>query len=376
MKKQWMFLAVLFLLGGQVVLADVLPPGEKEIRACAYFTNTADTLDDMAVIGFERDPGGETVDLSQFMANECFGPGYKFNDYRVFGLAIENSDVLKSPTYVPQADPNAYEANMVPIMGALSVPEYSTLESVKYAYRIVKLDKEKKQLIIEPVQTEKYFKGQSSPTILTGEVRIYGDEEDNIEQVFNDVNVDSPYAEALKYLKAEGIISGYSDGSFKPNNTINRAEFTKIISGAVATTQEINDCMAHYASQNSYMATVFSDVTFAMVGGNEPAWYFDYVCIAKLKGFVSGYADGSFRPSQNINFAEAAKIITKALGYETGTTDPWYKTYVDQLDSKKAIPLTIQSFGKNITRGEMAEMIWRLKANITDQSSAHYDDLK
>jgi 2-keto-4-pentenoate hydratase/2-oxohepta-3-ene-1,7-dioic acid hydratase in catechol pathway len=134
--------------------------------------------------------------------------------------------------------------------------------------------------------------------------------------------------------------------------------------------------MAHYASQNSYMATVFTDVAFAMVGGNAPEWYFNYVCLAKLKGFVGGYPDGSFRPTQKINFVEAAKIITIALGYEISPSTPWYKTYVEQLDAKNAIPTTIKSFNQNITRGEMAEMIWRIKAQVMDLSSTHYGDLK
>jgi len=171
-------------------------------------------------------------------------------------------------------------------------------------------------------------------------------------------------------------VSGYADGSFKPNDTINRAEFTKIVVGVLATDKELNDCMAHYASQNSYMANVFTDVTFAMVGGNEPVWYFNYVCVAKLRGFIGGYADGSFKPTQKITFAEAAKIITVALGDSENASTPWYKAYVQQLDSKNAIPTTIKSFNQNITRGEMAEMIWRLRTMKTDQPSASYSQLK
>jgi len=196
------------------------------------------------------------------------------------------------------------------------------------------------------------------------------------EKVFTDVGTDSPYYEALKYLKDGGIVGGYADGSFKPGNTINRAEFTKIIAGAVASKDELDNCMNHYAAKDSYMSNVFTDVTFAMVGGNDPVWFFNYVCIAKFKGFVAGYDDGSFRPTQKINFVEAAKIITKALDYEMNASTVWYETYVKKLDSKNAIPLTIKSFSQNLTRGEMAEMIWRLKAMKTDLPSASFGDLK
>lgn len=194
--------------------------------------------------------------------------------------------------------------------------------------------------------------------------------------VFSDVPTSSPYYEALNYLKTQSLISGYADGSFKPSNSINRAEFTKIIVGAVSTQQEISSCLDHYVPQTGYTAKLFTDVKFDMVGGNIPVWYFDYVCLAKLKGLVTGYSDGSFRPEQVINFVEASKIITVALGYSTTTSSPWYKTYVQTLENKNAIPTTITTFNENITRGEMAEIIWRLKAQVVDLPTAHYSNLK
>lgn len=383
MKKYSIIPIILLMLGGQIALADILPAGQKAVQVCAYFTNTEAMLNDIAVIGYETDPSFERVDLSQFIANECFGPSYKFNEYTVFGMTPDHVGVLDSPTYVPQADFVAYRTNIDLEMGTMYVPTSSTLESVKNAYKIIRLDSAKEQLIVEPVQTEKAYAGDDTPTIVKGVVTILSEgdtageaDTSGDEGVFTDVAANSSYNDALTYLKEQGIVSGYADGSFKPGNTINRAEFTKIIAGAVSTETELNDCMAYYASQSSYMVEVFTDVTFAMVGGNEPDWFFNYVCVAKQKGFIGGYADGSFKPAQNINFVEAAKIITGALGYETGTTTPWYKTYVDQLDAKNAIPTTIKSFNQNITRGEMAEMMYRLKAGVTDKTSAQYSDLK
>jgi len=49
---------------------------------------------------------------------------------------------------------------------------------------------------------------------------------------------------------------------------------------------------------------------------------------------------------------------------------------VKKLDSKKAIPLTIKSFGQELKRGEMAEMIYRLKNMVTNLPSVPYSDLK
>jgi len=383
MKKYLIIPIILLSLGVHSAFADILPPGKKAVQVCAYFTNAGELLNDIAVIGYETAPGGDRVGLSQFMGFECFGPGYKFNHYSVFGMPASNVKVIDSPTYVPQADPKAYRTNIALEMGTMYVPTTSTLESVKNAYRIVRLDSANEELIVEPVKTEKSYAGESTPVIVEGKITVLADgdatepsDPKQSDKVFTDVDANSPYKEALTYLKEQGIVSGYADGSFKPGNTINRAEFTKIIAGAVSTETELNDCMANYASQSGFMATVFTDVAFAMVGGNEPDWFFNYVCVAKQKGFVGGYKDGSFKPSQNINFVEAAKIITAALGYKTSTTTPWYRTYVDQLDAKNAIPTSIKSFNQNITRGEMAEMMYRLKAGVTNMTSAHYSDLK
>ena len=93
-------------------------------------------------------------------------------------------------------------------------------------------------------------------------------------------------------------------------------------------------------------------------------WYAKYVCTAKKLGYVKGHPDGNFKPADYINFAEASKIITKAHKVtpdETGTNKEWFAGYVNSLAKKKAIPSTVHFFDKNITRGEMAETVWRLK---------------
>ena len=113
-----------------------------------------------------------------------------------------------------------------------------------------------------------------------------------------------------------------------------------------------------------------------MVGGNAPEWYFDYVCVAKHENIIGGYPDGSFKPAQEINFVEAAKIIGLAMGLRSETTDPWYKGYVDVLAAKNAIPVSITMFDQKITRGEMSEMIYRLRSEVTNLSSHTYSDLK
>ncbi|MBU1152275.1 beta-propeller domain-containing protein, partial [Patescibacteria group bacterium] len=76
--------------------------------------------------------------------------------------------------------------------------------------------------------------------------------------------------------------------------------------------------------------------------------------------------------------AEASKIVTKVLDLSLGEVsgDAWYKVYVRALELKAAIPTTIASFDHNVTRGEMAEMIYRIVNNVSVKTSLSYLGLK
>lgn len=171
---------------------------------------------------------------------------------------------------------------------------------------------------------------------------------------FSDIDSSHDNYDAIRYMQAENIVAGYSDGTFKPDQTINRAEFTKIIMGAIG-------------KEAANGSGCFTDVK------NE--WFAPYVCGAKSLNIIGGYADGTFKPGKEINFAEAAKIIAKAFGLSSGTDPVWYKPFVSALGEKSAIPTSIGSFSKNVTRGEMAEMIYRLKGNVDTKTSVSYRTL-
>jgi predicted DNA-binding antitoxin AbrB/MazE fold protein len=160
--------------------------------------------------------------------------------------------------------------------------------------------------------------------------------------------------DAVKFVESEGIVNGYPDGTFKPLRNINRAEFTKIIIEAVHPGESLG-------------SNCFPDV--------KEEWFAQYVCFAKQKGIINGYPDGTFKPGQSIAFSEAAKIIVSTFGYPTQVDGIWYKPYVEALSEKSAIPTSIAAFGKNIGRGEMAEMIYRLKASVDTKSSHTYRSL-
>ena len=162
------------------------------------------------------------------------------------------------------------------------------------------------------------------------------------------------YETAIRYLYDNSIIQGYADGSYKPDQTVNRAEFTKIIVGA-----KLGN------NPTSSASNCFPDV-------KSSEWYASYVCYAKNAGIIGGYPDGTFKPSNTINLAEAAKILVNTLDVEKPSTESslWYRVYIEALQNESYIPSSFTSVSKSVTRGEMAEMIWRIKENMQSQPSA------
>jgi len=94
----------------------------------------------------------------------------------------------------------------------------------------------------------------------------------------------------INILKTAGIIEGYQDDTFRPNSAVTRAELTKMI-------LELYNVDVKNASKTS-----FPDV-------DSRLWYAPYISKAKEFGVVHGYNDGTFKPNQPINRAEALKII-------------------------------------------------------------------
>lgn len=204
---------------------------------------------------------------------------------------------------------------------------------------------------------------------------------------FKDVPGNHANANAIAYLKAEGIVSGYADGTFKPDVTINRAEFVKILVGMHM--QILKERQAQYPNgpfweDSMCIVTMGSDdIPFPLSDVNKNEWYASSVCHAISQNLLDGYPDGTFRPATDINFAEAAKILAKSFGLEATTTVPacetsdcpWYRGFVMMLEAHAAIPDSILSFEQKITRGQMAEMVWRLDAGVTDLHSKTYAEL-
>jgi len=177
-------------------------------------------------------------------------------------------------------------------------------------------------------------------------------------EFFSDVHSETPYYEAIKYVKDEGIVNGYSDGTYLPEKTINRAEFTKIIMEATVPADFFDIC----ERQDSFSDVLDSD------------WFAPYICMAHTNGVIDGYSDTSFKPNDPVKFVEAAKIIVKGFSYSTQEfeNDDWYKPFMVELEKRNVIPSSIRSLENQVTRGEMAQLIYSLKESISDQEANHF----
>lgn len=184
---------------------------------------------------------------------------------------------------------------------------------------------------------------------------------------FSDVGSNYTYAESIDYAENLDLVSGYPDGTFKPNNAINRAEFTKIIIGAA---------LQYNSQQDPSGYDIYVPIGVPFSDAQSGEWYIPYLRKAVENHIIDGYPDGTFKPADNINFAEAAKIIVNAFGYETTPdTKTWYKPYVEKLAEMNAIPTTISGFDYKISRGEMVEMMYRMHEGDNSRASRTYAEL-
>jgi len=179
---------------------------------------------------------------------------------------------------------------------------------------------------------------------------------------FTDVPTSHANFEAIESLRERNILRGYEDGTFKPGNRINRAEFVFLVMNPVLLdVDRMNECITDEDKQDKYVV-YYPDVP-------TDAWFADAVCHATRKGLIKGYPDGRFRPNDPINFVEAAKIISSAMALQTyeEPTDRWFEPYVRKLSELRAIPTSVSRYGEIVTRGEISEMLYRLLDDIQDR---------
>ena len=109
---------------------------------------------------------------------------------------------------------------------------------------------------------------------------------------FVDLNTAQWAEESIKSLASKGIVSGYEDGSFKPNNEITRAEFSKMLVTAFG----VADASA---------------VTYNFTDVNTSDWYYSYVAKLANMGVTNGMGDGTFGANQKITRQDMVVLIVR-----------------------------------------------------------------
>jgi len=154
---------------------------------------------------------------------------------------------------------------------------------------------------------------------------------------FSDVE-GTKYENPVTVLTSLGLLQGFPDGTFKPGDTITRAQFAAVAVRALG---------LENAAEYSVGSTSFADV---------PAthWASGYINVASDQGLIKGYSDGTFKPEDPVKYSEALAIVVRMLGYEPMVKGTWPTGYlVKAAELGIGAGVTFAS-GAQATRGDVA----------------------
>ena len=156
--------------------------------------------------------------------------------------------------------------------------------------------------------------------LLTDDVR---DENLTKTNRYSDVAATSWYNTAVSTLSSMGIITGYPDGTFRPNAAITRAEFAAIA--------------ARFDHDGDKTAAKFSDIA--------SHWAKDEISIAYNNGWITGYPNSTFGPQRDITRAETMTLVNRVLNRQPETEDdllPNMTVWTDNANPKAWYYLAVQ----------------------------------
>lgn len=169
-------------------------------------------------------------------------------------------------------------------------------------------------------------------------------------------HIDHLYEEAIEFLYTEGVLEGYPDGTFKPENSINRAEFLKVIIAANFTPSEYEEFVG---------ASCFSDVS-------PDEWFAEYVCFAKDQEIVAGYGDGTFLPTQTVTLNESLKMMYEGMDIVGVDPNATFKfKYYSPAARAGYLPDALKGeYDKPMTRAEVSEVLYRILQDLDKEIEA------
>ena len=191
-----------------------------------------------------------------------------------------------------------------------------------------------------------------------------------VSAAFTDVKDTDRNAQAITVLNKLGIINGYDDGSFKPNNNVTRAEFTAML--------------LRTRGMGTVGSTSLENPPFPDVTTPDVSWAIANIRTAREMGIINGYDDGTFKPNNNVTYQEAVKMIVCALGYgEMGVEGPeWYSKYMVSAQTLGFINGAGGTINAPATRETIAVMLYNClevylaENNEVTEKTILEDDLK
>lgn len=338
--------------------ADYTPEDQEKLTFKGFgyeryeFTNQMRELNDPALTSMEESPFAETIGRTMMKKSLDQNVNWYFLTDAAMNLGNSGSPVYNkedaliglTSAYGNGDDNNYY---LIPPSTGNSVSYVISSDSILFFFLATE-----DAGIVDMKFIETFFSQEQIEKIQAADQQIDT-------SLFEDLDFLSPYYQAISYLKENDIIGGYLDYTFKPDNPLNRAELLKILveaAGNNPNAEDYNNC--------------FPDV--------KTDWYARYVCFAYTKGWINGYPNGTFKPENFVNKAEAIKMLMNIFDlyewrnegfggfdgypYQDVEVGAWYMQYIGQAKELGILEETEGYFypGNNITRGQISENIYRL----------------
>lgn len=163
---------------------------------------------------------------------------------------------------------------------------------------------------------------------------------------FTDVADTASYAEAVNTLTALGVISGYEDGTFKPDDKITRAEVSTMIVAAINRTADAQGQMGN--------------TKFADMNNEAKKWASGYVNVAVSEDIITGFEDGTFKPDEQVTYVQVVKMLVCAAGYGQYASylGGWPNGYLSVASDKGITAGVSAGQDEAVTRGQVAQLIY------------------
>ena len=188
------------------------------------------------------------------------------------------------------------------------------------------------------------------------------------EKKWSDVDTNHPYIAGIDALKEKDILSGFDDGTFKPEDFLTRTQALKIILKSLKIGLPEN--------------VTLEDLPFPDIKDN---WYLPYIKYAVAYNIMEGYEDGTFHPDSPMTRAEFSKVLLTAKDirpkreetpFEDVNQNDWFSRYVSYLFKKGILPEDLGAQFKPqeyITRALGAQIVFNTYFN-TEENNEEIED--